>query len=1272
MIKRFQKKIKGDRKYFSIVFFVLLLIPISGIFTNNILEKTKSDWFDILNRKISELQLSIQDDFNSEQDRLLNTLKNIKSELVKNISNSEETYKTFVEILNDKKFNKYSLELFAPNGKLVAWSKSVAINQNELFPLAVPVGETYFLEKPLIYYLSIIDTLHFDSDVFYLTVSFPIERKYSLVNPYFINENFSSLCVKKYNLECNVDYNPFSSSTKDGKKFSFELLNNKGKKIGLITINKPTLVNELNAIKETSAILQAFLVILAFILIGIALRSDFKKLSSLRVKFTLFTIYLALFRIILFWLDIPSRLISGALVDPANFSSTFSFGIVKSPIEFLITNIFISAIAIQFFRYTFISLINYKIKIKTVFRISLTILILPIIFLLIRGLSASIRSVIFDSKLRYFKDPEIIPDLTLLVMDLNVLLIAFAVIACVVGFISIIFFLNNFNKEGKKKNYILYYLPITVSVILFYFLSKEPLINLFLLAVFLFLILITHYYLANRAKKSVFNYLLILLCASIISVSLLNFFNTKLERESLKTTAFELNRIDDNLIRFYLSEVLENDLKYESIFTRKDLNLNAIAFIEWSKSIFQRESMNSFVSFYDRFGIQNGEFAVGLKSPEKISDRKISLTDDIFFYNQSLNEVEKNIIAIKRVSDSGITKGFVSAGLNFNISKIGASDFPDFLESDLSIFNQVLNIKQLKIFLFLNGEMIQVYGEIFPSREQIKLILNTPLNSTFNDAWTKINFSGENYETYILKNYENGNEILTVVSVADKEFSWNLFNFFKVFFIHVLFILLIILLFLFVRIGKINLTFRGKILIAFLLVSIIPVIILAAYNRQIVDERAKESIFNELKQRADYIQNHIVGQIKNNRNRNIIQAGLNASNELKISFSLYEGTEQIFNSNETYNKIGLFDTKLNSDAYYNLHYLRFREYLSKERIHNYYYDSYYRQIKINNKEYILAVNDAFNKIKVPFSTTEIDVVIFGIYSFAVLLIVIFSTFFANQISSPIQKLTKATEAVGKGDLNVQIIHNAKGEIKDLLDGFNQMTQELKKNQMELAELEREIAWKEMAKQVAHEIKNPLTPMKLALQQLIAAYRDKRTDFDKQFDKISSTILNQIENLSQIASEFSRFAKMPSLKIEVIDLIKVINDTINIFVNEQIKISFISEFDQAWIEADANNLSRMFINFIRNSIQASAKKIEIRIFKNEDNYEILIIDDGHGINPEIRDKIFNKNFTTKAQGMGLGLSIAKRFIENINGKIYLHATSEKGTTFRVIIPVYYKK
>jgi two-component system, NtrC family, nitrogen regulation sensor histidine kinase NtrY len=298
---------------------------------------------------------------------------------------------------------------------------------------------------------------------------------------------------------------------------------------------------------------------------------------------------------------------------------------------------------------------------------------------------------------------------------------------------------------------------------------------------------------------------------------------------------------------------------------------------------------------------------------------------------------------------------------------------------------------------------------------------------------------------------------------------------------------------------------------------------------------------------------------------------------------------------------------------------------------------------------------------------DMDVFLFGIYSLAVIIIIIFSTILANNISAPIRKLTKATISVAQGDLNVKLENKERGEIKDLVNGFNRMTGELQKNQLDLAELERENAWKEMAKQVAHEIKNPLTPLKLAVQQLVASYKDKSEKFDSVFEKVTQTVLAQIENLSSIATEFSRFAKMPSLNLEEVNLQEVIADTLNLFVDEKVKIIFNSDVESSVIEADNNQLRRMIINLIRNSIQADADEIKIDLHSIENNYILIFADNGIGIPASERDKIFEPGYTSKEKGMGIGLKLIKRFLEGINGNIILQETSEKGTIFKITIP-----
>jgi nitrogen fixation/metabolism regulation signal transduction histidine kinase len=257
----------------------------------------------------------------------------------------------------------------------------------------------------------------------------------------------------------------------------------------------------------------------------------------------------------------------------------------------------------------------------------------------------------------------------------------------------------------------------------------------------------------------------------------------------------------------------------------------------------------------------------------------------------------------------------------------------------------------------------------------------------------------------------------------------------------------------------------------------------------------------------------------------------------------------------------------------------------------------------------------------------------------------------------------ATNSVASGDLNIEIRENYHGEVRELLDGFNYMVKELKRNQVELRNMEREAAWRDMAKQVAHEIKNPLTPMRLSVQQLIAAYRDKSDKFDNIFNKVTQTLIKQIDMLKNIASEFSTFARMPNIKVEDLDLKDVINDTINLFIEERIKITH-NVNGSVLIKGDKEQLRRIMINLIRNAVQANADAVNVELNEENGDYQLLIKDNGDGIPDKIKEDIFNIDFTTKDQGMGLGLTMAKRYMDSVGGDIRVRETSEQGTTIEL--------
>ena len=886
MFKKLAEKFKGDRKYFSIVFFVLIILGVSGIITDSVINRTKDNWDNILTEEISRLEESIKSDFNKKQKDISDKLNVVRQDLRNSLKPENESYKELVRLINDELFDNYSIEIFAPNGKLIAWNQTIAINQEELFPLSFPLAETYFLSNDLQTYLSVIDTAHLQSDVFYIAISTPIEENFKINNQYSKNISFRNEIARKYQIDLTIDYSPYTEKSRDGRQFSFELANTKDNKIGMVSFQKPLLNNSINQIKETASKIQSLLVVIALIFAGLGLNNDFRKLNSYLLRFFLLLFYLAALRALIFVFGFPSNFVSGALTDPSLFSSPFGWGIVKSPIEFFTTTLFIVLIALQIFRYTRKYLYTATQKKFGITGIISALVLTAFIFLILRGTFASIRSVVFDSTIRYFKEPNILPDFPSLVMHLNMLLLSFAVVLAIVGIFNLIFkYINVQVDKLNRTNLVLIFLTIALILFIAFYVGNNPLITPVMFLIFILLLFLLYYQIIFKNRNSAYNYLFVLLIGSIISISLLNFFTTKLERESLKTTALEINRADENLLSFMVDETLRNLKNQEDIvraFGDRYTNYDALAFMIWAKSAMQRESFNSGVRFYDKSKNVLGEYFIGL-NPDKEIFKHISKDDEINIVELHYNgeKTNKFYTGIIKIEERGITKGYISAFVSFDIKSIGAQNFPDFVESNLSILNRVIDVKQLNIFQFKGTKLEQVYGDIYPSRDQIKQILQTKLDSLYNDAWFKLKFDSESYETYLLKTSNDAADIYTTVAVEEKAFSWNLFNFFKIFIVHSLFITIAFLLIIISRVKKINLSFKSKLLFTFLVISIIPVVVLAIYNTKIVSERAKDGIFNELSQRADYIEKHLTSQIEKNKNRDIVTASQNASRELR-------------------------------------------------------------------------------------------------------------------------------------------------------------------------------------------------------------------------------------------------------------------------------------------------------------------------------------------------------------------------------------------------------
>jgi len=371
---------------------------------------------------------------------------------------------------------------------------------------------------------------------------------------------------------------------------------------------------------------------------------------------------------------------------------------------------------------------------------------------------------------------------------------------------------------------------------------------------------------------------------------------------------------------------------------------------------------------------------------------------------------------------------------------------------------------------------------------------------------------------------------------------------------------------------------------------------------------------------------------------------------------------------------GILSRKMCSEAYHEMALHQKLEFINTEHIGKLNYLSAYFPLK-NDKGEVLAFLNLPYFARQSELEKEISAILAALINIYVLLFVIsvmVAIILSEYITKPLKLIQEKLSKVKLGKESEPIEWKSQDEIGSLVNEYNRMIDALQMSAELLAKSERETAWREMAKQVAHEIKNPLTPMKLSIQHLQRTWKNKDDDMDKKIERITATIIEQIETLSVIASEFSNFAKMPVTVNEKINMRNVLENAISLFKDSSdTEIDFSSEVEEANIYADKEQLLRVFNNLLKNAIQAIPEniqgKIQVTIGRTEGMFLVKIKDNGTGINEEQISKIFTPNFTTKSGGMGLGLAMVRSIIETFSGKIWFETTKGIGTTFFISIP-----
>jgi signal transduction histidine kinase len=480
---------------------------------------------------------------------------------------------------------------------------------------------------------------------------------------------------------------------------------------------------------------------------------------------------------------------------------------------------------------------------------------------------------------------------------------------------------------------------------------------------------------------------------------------------------------------------------------------------------------------------------------------------------------------------------------------------------------------------------------------------------------------------------------------------------------------------------KLQLSYIGILLFSFILIGIVVAYITIGQYKTKHYENIKEklnSVYLELDSKLS-MEKYLSPDWRGSGYLSLNELLIALSNIFNTDINLYNlngfliatSRQEIFSRNLT-------SQRINNMAYINLDHLTKSEYYQTEKIGKLEYLSAYVPFFNTENKKIAYLNLPYFRMQSVLAK-DISNLIVAVINFTLLLIVItmsLAVFISGRLTSPLSMLSEGLSTVGVGKKSEHLTYMGNDEIGELVKQYNRMVDEIEESSHKLANSEREYAWREMAKQIAHEIKNPLTPMKLNVQQLYKSWYDKVPEFEMMLGRFTKNQIEYIDNLSSIASAFSAFAKMPRTNPVEVNLLDQIRITLELFKNTD-NITFSVQWpreSKIVIYADKEHLNGVLSNLIKNGIQSIPSGREgliiLSLEVKSDKVVVSVSDNGSGIPADLQKNLFTPNFTTKSSGMGLGLSIAKKYIESANGRIWFESKADNGSNFYFELPVMY--
>ena len=396
------------------------------------------------------------------------------------------------------------------------------------------------------------------------------------------------------------------------------------------------------------------------------------------------------------------------------------------------------------------------------------------------------------------------------------------------------------------------------------------------------------------------------------------------------------------------------------------------------------------------------------------------------------------------------------------------------------------------------------------------------------------------------------------------------------------------------------------------------------------------------------------------------------SSAITNDVSLYSNGRLVSSSRREFYDWGLLPELIDGETYHRIWHENKPFHTQRQKIGRYSFQSLTIPYTIFQSRFLISLPFPFEQEEISRATEELFEFLVFVSVFFISLVLLFARGIGRMIISPVQKLLAGTREVSLGNLDITIDHTSHDEMKSLIDGFNAMIKSLKRHQQEIADLSKKAAWTEMAQRIAHEIKNPLTPIQLSAEHLLRVYEDRRENFDQAIKESVSYITTEVENLRRIAQEFLELSRVTSLKKEPLDLKAVVEEVVSPYrkmLAEKIKFRETYVGEPFTLLGDKSKLKIAFRNIFVNAIEALAGKgmVEVRLSATPDSLILQVRDSGPGMNKEVLARIFDPYFSTKEVGTGLGLPIAKKIVEDHGGSIQVESEVEQGTSITMRLP-----